>query len=208
MIKVIIADDHDIVIEGVKSLLKDSSNIVIVGEAKNGESAISLIKKSEIDIAILDISMPGISGIDVAIHIQERYPNVKILMLTMHDDPKFIKRTLRSGASGYILKNQVKQQLIEAIMELSKGNDYYGNKVKDIIMNMHKSEKVYGNVNFTTRELEVLKLIANGYSTPDIAKMLCRAKSTVDSHRKNLIEKTGLKNSKELICFAIKNGYD
>ncbi|QHI35957.1 Oxygen regulatory protein NreC [Kordia antarctica] len=207
MIHVLIADDHDVVIEGLKSVIQTRDDIIIVGEATNGKDVIPLLHQ-EIDVAILDISMPEMDGIELAKHIQKNFPKIKVLIVSMHDNAKFIRESLLSGAKGYILKDKVKQDLLPAIFALADGNDYYAENVKNTIMHSQKSPNMYGELKLTQRELEVLKLIAFGYSSKEIAEMLSRSVATINTHRKNLIGKTGVKNSKELIKFAIKKGYD
>lgn len=208
MIKIIIADDHEIVVEGLLSLIKPEDGISVIGVANNGEEVIPLLENNSIDVAVLDINMPKMDGVEVTNYIRSKFPHIKILILTMYKDAKFIRRVLEVGAHGYILKNKGKEELVTAIKAVYEGDEYIGEDVKKALISSLRSNKVHGVIQFTKREKEVLKLIANGCSTPEIAKQLNRAESTISSHRKNLIEKTGVKNSKELIIFAIQNGYD
>ncbi len=207
MINIIIADDHEIVVEGLISLIKPEDGIRIVGEANNGEDVIPLLEKGKVDIAVLDINMPIMDGIELTTYIKKNFPKVKVLVLTMHDDLRFIRRTIEVGVQGYILKNKGKEEFVTAIKTINSGEDYFGEKVTKALISSHRSEFIEGEIVLTKKEKEILKLIAKGYSTPEIAEQLCRANTTIDSHRRNLIEKTGVKNSKALIRFAFENGY-
>lgn len=208
MIKIIIADDHEVVLEGLESLVNASGGISILGKAKNGKEVIPLLQNNTVDVAVLDINMPKMDGIELTNYIRKEHPEIKILILTMYKDVKFIKRVLELGAHGYILKNKSKEELIEAIKSVHYNGEYIGDEVKNALISSLRSKHVHGEIKFTRRELEVLKLIANGLSSPDISNKLNIAESTVNTHRKNLIRKTGVKNSKELMIFARDNGYD
>lgn len=214
MIKIIIADDHEIFLEGLISLLKEEDNIEILGTANNGKAVIPLLEKNTIDkgntidVAVLDINMPKMDGIDLSRYIKSNFPTVKILILTMHNEIKFIRRVLEAGAHGYILKNKGKKELLTAIKTVYNTGQCIGEEVNNILISSMRTPNVQGRIKLTKREREVLKFIAKGLSTPEIAEKLSRANTTINSHRQNLIEKTGVKNSKELILFAIENGYD
>lgn len=208
MINIIIADDHEIVVEGLRSLLKDEHGISIIGEAYNGEDVIPLLKSNLINVAVLDISMPKMDGVDLTKFIKNNYPNIRILILTMHNEIGFIRRVIEAGAHGYILKNKGKEELVRAIQTLHNGNEYLGEEVTKTLFSSIRNTTVYGEIQLTKREKEVLKLITDSYTTPKISDKLNIAPSTVETHRRNLIEKTGVKNSKGLVKFAIENGYD
>ena len=207
MINIIIADDHEIVVEGLHSLLENEEGITIVGEAYNGEEVIPLLESNAVDVAVLDISMPKMDGIDLTKFIKSNSPKVKILILTMHNEIGFIRRIIEAGAHGYILKNKGKEELVRAIQALYNGNEYLGEEVTKTLFSSIRNTTVYGEIQLTKREKEVLKLIANSYTTPKISDELNIAPSTVETHRRNLIEKTGVQNSKGLVKFAIENGY-
>ncbi|MCB0388568.1 MAG: response regulator transcription factor [Winogradskyella sp.] len=207
MINIVIADDHEIVVEGLRSLLENEEEIVIVGEAYDGEEVIPLLASNNVDVAVLDISMPKMDGVDLTKFIKTNYPHVKILILTMHNEIGFIRRIIEAGAHGYILKNKGKEELVRAIQALHSGNEYLGEEVTKTLFSSIRNANVYGEIQLTKREKEVLKLIASSYTTPKISERLNIAPSTVETHRRNLIEKTGVKNSKGLVKFAIENGY-
>jgi DNA-binding NarL/FixJ family response regulator len=210
MIKVLLADDHQIVLDGLKVLLQEESHIDLVGEANTGKQALQIMETKPVDIAVLDVEMPEMDGIDTSIAIQNQFPNTKILILTMYNDQAFIRKLIEIGASGYILKNKGKEELVEAINDISEGKTYFGREVTNTLISgiqtivKNKPEK---DVPLTKREVDVIKLIADGKSTPQIADELFIAHSTVETHRRNLIDKTGVPNSKLLMKWAIKHGY-
>ncbi|QHI36434.1 Oxygen regulatory protein NreC [Kordia antarctica] len=208
MIKIIIADDHEIVVDGLISLINEEDGITVIGQANNGKDVIPLLQNNDIDVAVLDINMPKMDGVELTNYIRSEFPKVKILILTMYKDVKFIRRILEVGAHGYILKNKGKEELVTAIKTIYDDGEYLGDDVKNALIAGLRSKNVHGEVRLTQREKEILKFIGKGLSTPDIAEKLSRAQSTINSHRKNLIEKTGVKNSKELIIYARENGYN
>jgi two-component system, NarL family, nitrate/nitrite response regulator NarL len=210
MINVILADDHQIVLDGLKSLLEREKDICSVGEALNGIELLKLLEKIQADVAVIDIDMPLMNGIESTKEIKKLYPGVKVLILSMYNDNEYIKRLIEVGASGYILKNKGKEELVNAIRKIAAGGQYLGEEVVKALMDDLQKIKKNQNDNkvpLTKRETEILELIANCNSTPQIADKLCIAHSTVETHRRNLIDKLGVANTKELIRFAIENGY-
>ncbi|WP_064967024.1 response regulator transcription factor [Tenacibaculum ovolyticum] len=208
-IKVIIADDHQIVIDGLKSLLVQEENIEVVGEALNGKDALAILEKEDVDIAILDIEMPLLSGIEATKIIKNDFPSVKVLILSMYNTEKFVHNVIEIGANGYVLKNKGKEELVLAIKYILEGDEYFGREVeKTFRLSQKKKNDEIKNVKLTKREIDVLKLIAFGDTTPIISDKLCIAHSTVETHRRNLIEKTEVRGgSKGLVKYAFENGY-
>lgn len=205
-IRIIIADDHTMFIQGLKSMLQKYTHVQVIGEALNGEEAIHLLQKhdDQIDIAVLDIDMPKMSGIDVVKAMKKLGLKTKTLILTMHQEGTIIKEIINAGANGYILKNIDKQEFIDALETIISGNDYLKGEVLDnyIIANKEKKSK---NIHLTKRELEVLQLLAEDNTSGEIAAKLNIEVSTVQTYRRNLIEKTGVKSSLGLVRFAIDN---
>lgn len=210
MIKIILADDHQIVLDGLKMLLQEEANIELLGAVLNGKEVLKILEKEPADIAVLDVEMPLMNGIETSEVIREKFPGTKVLILTMYNDQAFIRKLIEIGASGYILKNKGKEELVEAIKDISEGKTYFGREVTNTLISgiqtviKNKPEK---EIPLTRREIDVVKLIADGRSTPQIAEELFIAHSTVETHRRNLIDKTGVPNSKSLIKWAIKHGY-
>jgi len=213
LITVLIVDDHKIIRDGIKSLLQDVENIKILGEASNGLEAIEFFKNQPTDVVIMDIRMPEMSGIETTKYLTENYPGVKVLALTMHDEEAFIYKMLNAGASGYLLKNVGKEEFVTAINKIYKGENYFSlDMATKMITNLmfakpnDTAEHVEDNdMQLTKREIEVIKLIAEGLTSQDIADKLFISPRTVDTHRRNLLQKLNVKNTAELIKFAIKH---
>lgn len=205
MINVLFADDHQIVVDGLKSLLEADMNCV--GEANNGDEVMQLLETVSPDVVVLDIEMPGKDGVATMKEIRTQYPAIKVLVLSMHSEHRFISRLLQAGANGYILKERGREEMVTAIRSIVAGKDYFGSEITQAMIDHQRNSNktTVTNPNLTRRELEVLKEIADGHTTPQIAEKLFIAKTTVDTHRKNLIEKLGLNNSKELVRYAVEN---
>ncbi|MEM6722000.1 MAG: response regulator transcription factor [Bacteroidota bacterium] len=207
MIKIILADDHIIFLQGIASLMGIVDDIEIVGLAENGKEVLDLLTSKEVDIVVSDFSMPVMNGLEVTKIIKNRFPKVKVLILTMHNHLRIIKGIIEAGADGYILKNKGQEELINAIRVIFNGGNHFGEDVTRALINSTRSNQVEGEIHLTKREKEVLKLIALGDSSKIISEKLMIATTTVNTHRKNLVEKVGVRNSKELIRFAIEKGY-
>ena len=208
-INLLIVDDHKIFLDGITSLLKDYENINVCDQAKDGEEALAKLKNlSNIDVLITDISMPKLNGEELCKIVKKSYPQVNILALSMHSDSAHIKKLLKNGATGYILKNTGKEELIEAISTVAQGKTYFSENVKNSIMaGMAGIEDDDAeNIKLTKREVEILKLITEEYTTNQIADTLFISLHTVESHRKNIMKKTKAKNMAGLIKHAIKIG--
>lgn len=210
MIKVVLADDHQIVIDGLKSLIDREKDICTVGEATNGVELLDKMIDKEVDVAVVDIDMPRMNGIDTTKEIKKRFPDVRVLILSMYNDHEYIKQLIATGASGYVLKNKGKEELVNAIRKVASGGEYLGEAVVKTLMEEMKKPLRKENdqkIPLTKRETDVLKRIAEGNTTTQIAELLFIAPSTVETHRRNLIDKLGVANSPALIKFAIENGY-
>ena len=209
MIRIIVADDHQMFIDGIKALLKNEKEIHVVGEALNGEDVLLLLEKVMADIVLLDINMPKKDGIETTREIINKFPGVKIIILTMHNKNEFITGLVNEGASGYILKNTGKRELIEAIQTVYKGDSFFSKEVTETVMsNLHKkpAEQKIESAHLTEREKDVLRLIAQEFSTKQIADKLFISANTVETHRKNLMSKLNAKNIAGLVKFAIQTG--
>jgi DNA-binding NarL/FixJ family response regulator len=210
-IKIIIADDHRILLDSLKSLVADTEDIDVVEVANNGGYAYKLVEENpDIDVAVVDISMPNMDGIEVTRKIKETHPQVKILVLTGHTEVDKMQQVIEAGAAGYILKSKGGNELVTAIRAIHQGNDYFGKTVTDALIEKERKKRVADSiekVEFTPREIDVLRLIGKGLSSKEIAEELGRAPTTIETHRRHLLEKSGVKNSKELILYAVKEGY-
>lgn len=211
MIKIIIADDHQLFIDGVKSLIESMDNMQIVAEVGNGLELLSTLTKTPCDIILMDINMPEMDGIQATKKVLEAYPNIKVLMLTMFSTKEYIEKLLRAGAHGYLLKNTNKVELEEAIHTIISNKPYFSKEVTERIMeSLQKKKKLEKNsllVELTEREIEVLKLIAQELTTGEIAEKLFISHHTVETHRKNLISKLNVRNIAGLVKYAVQNGF-
>jgi DNA-binding NarL/FixJ family response regulator len=212
-IKVILADDHLILRDGIRYLLQNEPGIELVGQASNGEELIKMLPHTPANLVLLDLNMPGMDGFESLEYIQQHFPAVSVLILSMVAPEKHIVRLMEMGALGYVLKTIGKEELVYAIRKVANGQIYIGT---DITMSLLKrtqpkavrveSEAGGLPVDLSKREVEVLELISEGYSNHEIAEKLCVSKRTIDSHRQNLMEKTRVKNTAALIKFAIVKG--
>jgi two-component system response regulator NreC len=213
-IRVFIVDDHFLVRTGIISLLRDVSEIEIVGEAENGKSAIEQCKKIIPEVVLMDISMPDISGIEATKYIKAENPSINILVLTMYESEEYFYNSLKQGASGILNKNVSKDELITAIKSVSIGKRYIGNSISELMIDtlMQKFEedflsKQQEEVILTKREKDILYYIANGFSNQDIAEKLKLSVRTVETHKSNLLQKLNLKSSAALSHYAFEKGY-
>ena len=207
--RIMIVDDHQVVIDGIKLMIEDEKNLECVAEAGTGKQAFELITQHEIDLVLLDINLPDISGIEICKRLTKEHPGIKILALTMYDKGSFIQQMFKSGASGYILKNAGKGELLTAIRTINSGETYVSQQVSQALMNsLLKKDKSRNDFipELTRREKEVLKLIAEEYTTQEISKSLFISLNTVETHRKNLLSKFGVRNSVGLVRVAIEKG--
>lgn len=204
-----IVDDHQMFIDGIKSLLRKEEYLQIVSEHLCAEDALEQLKKDAVDIVITDISMPRMSGIKFTKTIKSTYSNIKVLVLSMHNDKEIVSEIMMSEADGYILKNTGKQELIEALTKIIDNGTYYSKEVLSIMVNKVKKEwKIETETNeLTDREIKVLELICQEYSSQEIADKLFIGRRTVDTHRQNILQKTKVKTIVGLIKYGIRNGF-
>lgn len=209
-IKIGIVDDHKIVRDGVKVMVEDHPGFDIICEAENGKEAIEQCANQNLDVLIMDITMPVMDGIEATRVIKENHPDIKILALTMLSEDQHIRKMIKAGASGYILKNSGKQELIKAIESIIEGKHYFSNDATQAILQELVTPDVNkvnddDDVHITEREREVLKLIVNEFTNQEIADKLFVSVRTIDAHRRNLLQKTGAKNTAGLVKYALKN---
>jgi two-component system response regulator NreC len=213
MLKILLAEDHNIVRNGIKMLLETDNSIQIVGEALNGLQVLEKIDQSQdVDIVLTDINMPEMDGISMIKHVKETNPNIQVVILSMHDNEKYVMEAFAEGAAGYLLKNVAAEELIYALKSIHNGGRYLCAEltmklIDDLITNrQYPSVKNKLTVDFSSREIEVLNHIAEGLTNTEMAEKLFISKRTVEGHRQSLIDKTGSKNTAALISFAFSNG--
>jgi DNA-binding NarL/FixJ family response regulator len=209
-IKIILADDHRIFRDGIKSLLSDNDFINIIGEASSGNELLDMLKSHKPDMVIVDITMPGLSGIEVSKQISSLYPEMKIMILSMHTDEDFVINSIKAGARGYLPKDTSKEELLDAIKIINDDGEYYGklvsdNFLKSYIKKFKSGQNLKGNEDLTQREIEILKLAASGSSNKEIADKLFISIKTVDAHKNHIMQKLKLKNTAEMVLYAVKN---
>jgi DNA-binding NarL/FixJ family response regulator len=215
MIRIILVDDHAIIRDGVKSMLRGEESMKVVGEAANGRELIDLLESenTETDVVLLDINMPIMDGYETMEHLKVHYPDVKVLSLSMLDHEKYILRMLGAGAMGYGLKNMSKAELIHGLRMVAQGNRFICSEIAYSLLtrigqpiegNGEREHKQAGDL--SKREVEVLRLIADGLTAAQIADKLFTSKRTIESHRQNLLEKTQSKNTAALIRYASTAG--
>jgi len=209
-INVLIADDHRIFRDGIRSILEKEQDIVVIDEAANGAEVLEKIDRLKVDVLILDIDIGKPGGIEITRTISSTHPEVKVLILSMISLHDFVINALESGAIGYILKNTGKDEVLTAIRSVAKGDSYFSKEVSAILieqLHMPRSHKKHlTDIPLTPREIEVLELIAREFSNQEIADRLFISIRTVDTHRRNMLEKLGVRNTAGLVRYAIKNG--
>jgi two-component system NarL family response regulator len=186
----------------------------VLEEANNGEEVMQILQRRKVDLVLMDIEMPELNGIEATKQIRAKYPDVKVMALSGTKEKKTITQMLDAGASGFVLKNCTKDELISAIRKIARGSKYFSSDVSEALMDiMAESNKKQKSVNeiiqrdqLTPREIEIIKLLAEGMSSPDIAKKLFRSSRTIDTHRTNIMKKIGVHNIAGLIKYAIQNG--
>lgn len=210
-INVFVVDDHQIFLDGIVSLLDDEPNIRIAGTANNGKEAIDRIKATKVDVVLMDINMPEMDGLEATKQLRKINPDIKILMLTMHSEARFIKECLEIGAKGYVMKNISKDDLLKAIDTVNQDKSYLdADSQEKLISSMSGTDeddtRNYDELaaQITQRELEILQLIALGLTSQDIANKLFISKNTVETHRKNMLAKLNVNNTAALLKIAYK----
>jgi len=202
MITLVIAEDHQALIDGIRSFLEYEEDITVLGEANDGEMLIDLVRKKQPQIVLTDIRMPKCDGISATKTIKKEFPNTKIIAFSMFDQAEAIHQMKDAGASGYIMKNSSLKKVLEAIRIVAKNGDYFDDSITTI--DLTSKEEIV----LSTREKEILRLIGEGKTSQEIADILFIGKSTVDTHRKNILKKMNIQGKTDLIRFAVERKYD
>ncbi|MHB0999160.1 MAG: response regulator [Armatimonadota bacterium] len=210
-IRVVLADDHKLMREGLCGLLEKQKDITVVGLADNGREAIQLVSKHSPDVVIMDISMPELNGIDATRQIVSEYPKVKVIILSMHLDQRLVGESLKAGAIGYVLKDSAFEDLVAAIKTAQYNHPYFSPQISGIVLdgflsNISQTDNTSMFTQLSSREREVLQLIAEGKSTKEIAEILNISIKTVEKHRQRIMEKLNINNVAELTKYAVREG--
>jgi two-component system invasion response regulator UvrY len=206
MIRILVADDHTIVREGLKQIFVDTLDMVVAGEAKNGEEVIKKVEDNDYDIVLLDISLPGRSGLDVLKQLRCLKPKLPVLILSMHPEEQYAIRSLRAGASGYLTKESASAELIDAIRKISAGRKYITRHLAEkIAFEIDVDSKKPIHESLSDREYQVLCMIASGKTVKEIAEILSLSVKTISTHRSRILNKMGMKNNAQIMRYALKH---
>jgi two-component system response regulator NreC len=205
-IKILLADDHTIVRQGLKLILSAQTDLQVVGEAANGTEAVALAQKLKPDIVLMDVAMPELNGIEATRKMVQENPRVRVLVLSMHKEAVYVREILRAGARGYILKDAIDTELLSAVRSVARGDGYVSPAVSGALLNDYRQNVTDPIDLLSNREREVLQLVAEGKTNKEIATRLNLSVYTVDSHRGKIMEKLNLHSTGELVRFAMKRG--
>jgi DNA-binding NarL/FixJ family response regulator len=209
LVRILIAEDHALVRAGLQALLSQDPEFEIIGEAENGRDAVRAVGELKPDVVLMDLTMPGMNGMEAISHIKRRYPGVRVLVLTLHKTEEFVLASLRAGADGYILKEATPGELRFAVRTVASGNRYLSQDLLGKVVSEGPGSSLPTNGvwdTLTQREREVLKLVAEGKSNKDIAEFLFLSAKTVEKHRAKLMAKLGMRNAAALTAYAIQKG--
>ncbi len=206
MIRILIADDHPIVLRGLKQILSEEKDIAAIGEAHNSQQVLELVKKEDWDMAVLDITMPGRGGMEILKELKKERPKLPVLVLSMHPEEQYGVRALKAGAAGYMTKENAPENLINAIRRILSGGKYISPALADILASdLQKESPDPRHKSLSDREYQVMIMIASGKSLGEIAKELSLSVKTISTYRARILEKMGVKNNSQLIYYAIQN---
>ena len=207
MLRILIADDHGIVRSGVRMLIDRQDHMHVVAEAEDGVEAVEQAQRERPDVAVLDVAMPRMTGLQAAREIKAHCPDTSVLLLSMHDDERYLYEALKAGASGYVLKRQADAELIDAIRSVAAGRPFLSSVTEDaLVREWVEQGDEEPRDRLTPRELDVVKLIAEAYTNKQIAEILKVSEKTVESHRANVLSKLGMRDRVELVRYAIRRG--
>lgn len=206
-IKVLVADDHEIVRQGLKTIISEHSDLSIAGEAENGNQVLKIVKKTKVDVVLLDFDMPEKNGLDTLIELKALYPKLPVMILSIFPEDHYGTRFLKAGASGYLQKSSATDQLIDAIRKVFNGGKYISSALTDkLVTGLNKDDEQFLHESLTDREFQVFRLLATGKKLKEIADELCLSINTISTYRSRLLQKMDMKNNADVIRYAIKNG--
>lgn len=205
MIRLLIADDHQFLLDGFSSIVDSLDDMMIAATASNGKQVLSILENQDIDVVLLDINMPVLNGVETCKKIQKLYPSLKVIALSMHKKPSFIKRMIQYGAKGYILKDDPSSEIINGIRLVDEDGVYFSRRVNDIALSLSIPQGSDLN-NISDREIEVLQLISQGLTNHEIADQLHLSPHTTESHRRHLLTKLDARNTAELVRKGMEKG--
>ena len=206
-IKVLVADDHEIVRQGLKTIISEHSDLSIVGEAENGNQVLKIVKKTKVDVVLLDFDLPGKNGLDTLIELKALYPKLPVMILSIFPEDHYGTRFLKAGASGYLQKSSATNQLIDAIRKVFNGGKYISSALTDkLVTGLNKDKEQFLHESLTDREFQVFRLLATGKKLKEMADELCLSINTISTYRSRILQKMDLKSNADVIRYAIENG--
>ncbi len=210
MIRILLADDHQILLDGIRQLIAKEEDMSVLEQARHGEEVLAKLQKQKIDVVLLDINMPGKDGMEICQDIKDRFPTTKVLVLSMHTDAEHITSMLKRGANGYVSKNAAFEEIVDAIRAVFHGETYFSNEISQSVMRnmagITSAEEETITIRLSRREREVLNLIVEEFTTQEIAEKLFISIKTVETHRKNLLTKLNARNTAGLVRIAMEKG--
>jgi DNA-binding NarL/FixJ family response regulator len=206
MIRIVVADDHTIVREGLKQILASADDLIVVGEARDGQEVLQQVRANDFDVLLLDMSMPGKSGTELIKQVKDEKPKLRVLVLSMHQEHQYAVRAIKSGASGYLTKDSASTQLVTAIRKVGAGGAFISAEVAEALaLSAMPSNEGPPHTALSNREYQVFRMLASGTSVSDIAARLNLSVKTVSTHKARLLEKLGVRNQTELVHYALKH---
>ena len=206
-IKVLVADDHEIVRQGLKTIISEHSDLSIAGEAENGNQVLKILKKTKADVVLLDFDMPEKNGLDTLIELKALYPKLPVMILSIFPEDHYGTRFLKAGASGYLQKSSATDQLIDAIRKIFNGGKYISSALTDkLVTGLNKDKEQFLHESLTDREFQVFRLLATGKKLKEMADELCLSINTISTYRSRILQKMDLKSNADVIRYAIENG--
>lgn len=209
--RILLADDHVLIRHGIKNIIKQNEQFKVVGEVSNGKELMTFLETKEVDLIILDISMPDVGGMEAIGLVKGKYPWIKILMLTMHKNKQYFYNAMAAGADGYLMKDDSDEELLVAVTKVLSGKNYISpfmaDDFADDVINMYRAERRTPFQELTKREKEILQLVVQGLTSKQMAEQLNLSQRTIDHHRSNLLKKFNRKNSVDLVNYAVRNGF-
>ena len=208
LFRIILADDHQIILDGLREIIESSQQFEIVGMAASGREVLTAVCEKNPDLLLMDLNMPGKDGLEVLMEIKKRFPSVKVLILTMYDSTELVQKVLEAGADGYLLKEHGRDELLEALQQVVAGKKYVSEKIKKSLQSapVFYQDDFQKKLSLTERETEILRLIAQSYTNKEIGSKLFISEFTVQTHRRNLKRKLKAEHTADLVRFAFENG--
>ena len=207
IIRIVLVDDHSLVLEGISARLSEEENFEIVGQACNGLEALSVVKETQPDVVLMDVSMPVMDGIEAMERMAQDYPNIRVLILSMHDNQEYIMRLMRLGASGYVLKDVPSRELVRAVRTVYSGSTYISSRASKLLFRDRAVEQAQTKSILTKREITVLTMLAEGLCNKEIAHFLELSVRTVEAHRQNIKSKLGIHTPAGLTKYALEHQF-